>query len=29
MRPRSYTTEAVVLRSLRLGEADRVVHLYT
>jgi DNA repair protein RecO (recombination protein O) len=26
---RSYTTEAVVLRSLRLGEADRVLHLYT
>jgi DNA repair protein RecO (recombination protein O) len=26
---RSYTTEAVVLRSFRLGEADRVVHLYT
>ena len=25
----SYTTEAVVLRSLRLGEADRVLHLYT
>jgi DNA repair protein RecO (recombination protein O) len=26
---RSYRTEAVVLRSLRLGEADRIVHLYT
>jgi DNA repair protein RecO (recombination protein O) len=26
---RSYTTEAVVLRSLRFGEADRVLHLYT
>jgi DNA repair protein RecO (recombination protein O) len=26
---RGYTTEAVVLRSLRLGEADRVLHLYT
>jgi DNA repair protein RecO (recombination protein O) len=26
---RSYTTEAVVLRSFRLGEADRVLHLYT
>jgi DNA repair protein RecO (recombination protein O) len=26
---RSYKTEAVVLRSLRLGEADRVLHLYT
>jgi DNA repair protein RecO (recombination protein O) len=26
---RSYATEAVVLRSLRLGEADRVLHLYT
>jgi DNA repair protein RecO (recombination protein O) len=26
---RSYRTEAVVLRSLRLGEADRVLHLYT
>src|ERR671918_1620549 len=29
MAGRSYTTEAVVLRSLRLGEADRVLHLYT
>ena len=29
MAPRTYTTEAVVLRSLRLGEADRVLHLYT
>ena len=27
--PRSYSTEAVVLRSLRLGEADRILHLYT
>jgi DNA repair protein RecO (recombination protein O) len=26
---RAYKTEAVVLRSLRLGEADRVLHLYT
>ena len=26
---RTYPTEAVVLRSLRLGEADRIVHLYT
>jgi DNA repair protein RecO (recombination protein O) len=26
---RSYKTEAVVLRSLRLGEADAVLHLYT
>jgi DNA repair protein RecO (recombination protein O) len=26
---RPYRTEAVVLRSLRLGEADRVLHLYT
>ena len=26
---RSYKTEAVVLRSFRLGEADRIVHLYT
>ena len=25
----SYKTEAVVLRSLRLGEADRILHLYT
>jgi DNA repair protein RecO (recombination protein O) len=25
----SFKTEAVVLRSLRLGEADRVLHLYT
>jgi DNA repair protein RecO (recombination protein O) len=29
MAGRSYTTEAVVLRSFRLGEADRVLHLYT
>jgi DNA repair protein RecO (recombination protein O) len=26
---RSYTTEAVVLRSFRFGEADRVLHVYT
>jgi DNA repair protein RecO (recombination protein O) len=26
---RAYKTDAVVLRSLRLGEADRVLHLYT
>jgi DNA repair protein RecO (recombination protein O) len=26
---RAYTTEAVVLRSFRYGEADRVLHLYT
>jgi len=26
---RSITTEAVVLRSFRLGEADRILHLYT
>ena len=26
---RSYETEAVVLRSFRFGEADRVLHLYT
>jgi DNA repair protein RecO (recombination protein O) len=26
---RSYRTDAVVLRSLRLGEADRILHLYT
>ena len=26
---RTYRTEAVVLRSLRLGEADRILHLYT
>src|SRR5207302_7830722 len=29
MAGRSYKTEAIVLRSLRLGEADRVLHLYT
>jgi DNA repair protein RecO (recombination protein O) len=29
MASRTYTTEAVVLRSLRLGEADRILHLYT
>ena len=26
---RTFTTEAVVLRSIRFGEADRVLHLYT
>src|SRR5256714_3930242 len=26
---RTYKAEAVVLRSFRLGEADRVLHLYT
>ena len=26
---RSTTSEAVVLRSFRLGEADRILHLYT
>ncbi|HEY8316955.1 MAG TPA: DNA repair protein RecO [Gaiellaceae bacterium] len=29
MATRSYKTEAVVLRSIRFGEADRVLHLYT
>ena len=29
MAGRAYTTEAVVLRSIRFGEADRVLHLYT
>jgi DNA repair protein RecO (recombination protein O) len=29
MASRSYKTEAVVLRSIRFGEADRVLHLYT
>jgi DNA repair protein RecO (recombination protein O) len=29
MAPRTYKTDAVVLRSMRLGEADRVLHLYT
>src|SRR5881275_2989971 len=29
MAGRTYSTEAVVLRSFRLGEADRVLHLYT
>ena len=29
MAPRTYKTEAVVLRSIRFGEADRVLHLYT
>lgn len=27
--PPTYTTEAIVLRSIRYGEADRVLHLYT
>src|SRR5229473_3318844 len=26
---RSYRTEAVVLRSMRLGEADRILHVYS
>src|SRR4029079_16338984 len=26
---RSYKTEAIVLRSLRFAEADRILHLYT
>src|SRR5438874_8715819 len=29
MAGRTYKTEAVVLRSFRLGEADRILHLYT
>ena len=29
MAGRSYKTEAIVLRSIRFGEADRVLHLYT
>ena len=29
MASRTYKTDAVVLRSFRLGEADRVLHLYT
>ena len=29
MAGRGYKTEAVVLRSMRFGEADRVLHLYT
>jgi DNA repair protein RecO (recombination protein O) len=29
MAGRTYKTEAVVLRSLRLGEADRILHIYT
>ena len=29
MAGRAYSTQAVVLRSIRLGEADRVLHLYT
>src|SRR5215210_819208 len=27
--PGNFKTEAVVLRSIRYGEADRIVHLYT
>ena len=27
--PGTYKTEGVVLRSIRYGEADRVLHLYT
>ena len=27
--PGAYKTEAVVLRSIRYGEADRVLHLYS
>src|ERR671911_2582267 len=27
--PGTYKTEAVVLRSIRFGEADRVLHLYS
>jgi DNA repair protein RecO (recombination protein O) len=27
--PRTYKTEAIVLRSIRYGEADRVLHLYS
>jgi DNA repair protein RecO (recombination protein O) len=29
MAGRSYSTEAVILRSIRFGEADRVLHIYT
>src|SRR5512146_1487307 len=29
MASRSYATDAVVLRTIRFGEADRVLHLYT
>src|ERR687884_1902856 len=29
MAGRTYQTEAIVLRSLRYGEADRILHLYT
>jgi DNA repair protein RecO (recombination protein O) len=29
MAGRSYKTEAIVLRSMRFGEADRILHLYT
>ena len=29
MAGRAVKTEAVVLRSLRYGEADRIIHLYT
>ena len=27
--PGSYKTEAIVLRSIRYGEADRILHLYS
>ena len=29
MAGRTYKTEAVVLRSIRFSEADRILHLYT
>src|ERR671932_470415 len=29
MAGRAYKTEAVILRSLRFGDADRVLHVYT
>ena len=29
MASRSYRTEAVILRSMRFSEADRILHLYT
>ena len=29
MAGRGYKTEAVVLRSMRFGESDRILHLYT
>ena len=29
MAARTYKTEAIVLRSLRFSEADRILHLYT